>query len=78
VNAGDILVGKCAQGRDPDDAGRKAAAAIFGEKAVDVRDTSLRAAEASPAPSSRSASSTAMASTTPNARPPLNAKKNAS
>ena len=31
-----------AEGRKPDDAGRKLLRAIFGEKASDVRDTSLR------------------------------------
>ena len=42
VEAGDVLVGKVTQGRNHADAGRKVAASIFGEKASDVKDTSLR------------------------------------
>jgi len=42
VQAGDILVGKITRKAKADDAGRKLLRAIFGEKASDVRDTSLR------------------------------------
>ncbi len=54
----------------PDDAGREAARAIFGEKAADVRDTSLRVpAGCHRHRRRRCACSTAMASTRTGARP---------
>jgi DNA-directed RNA polymerase beta subunit len=49
--------------------------AIFGEKASDVRDTSLRLPPGVRAPSSKSASSTATASTRTSARSRSNAKR---
>lgn len=42
VHSGDILVGKVAQGRDGLTAEERLLRAIFGEKAREVRDTSLR------------------------------------
>jgi len=64
VRAGDILVGKDhAEGREPDDAGREASARHFRRKGVRRRDTSLACLRACREPSSKSASSTATAST---------------
>ena len=77
VNAGDILVGKVTpKGETPMTPEEKLLRAIFGEKAADVRDTSLaRAAGRHRAPSSKCASSTATASTRISARSPSNAPK---
>jgi DNA-directed RNA polymerase subunit beta len=69
VKPGDILVGKVTpKGESPMTPEEKLLRAIFGEKAADVRDTSLRCRRACPARSSRCASSTAAASTRTSAR----------
>ena len=60
VGAGDILVGKITpKGESPMTPEEKLLRAIFGEKASDVRDTSLRLPPGDTAPSSRCGSSTA-------------------
>ena len=64
VQAGDILVGKITpKGESPMTPEEKLLRAIFGEKASDVRDTSLRVPPGVRARSSRCACSTATAST---------------
>ena len=70
VKPGDILVGKVTpKGESPMTPEEKLLRAIFGEKASDVRDTSLQAAAGRrPARSSRCASSPAAASTRTSAR----------
>jgi DNA-directed RNA polymerase beta subunit len=69
VKPGDILVGKVTpKGESPMTPEEKLLRAIFGEKASDVRDTSLRCRRACRARSSKCASSTATASTRTSAR----------
>lgn len=64
VRAGDILVGKITpKGESPMTPEEKLLRAIFGEKASDVRDTSLRVPRACRARSSKCACSTVTAST---------------
>jgi DNA-directed RNA polymerase subunit beta len=64
VQPGDILVGKITpKGESPMTPEEKLLRAIFGEKASDVRDTSLRCRRACSARSSKCACSTATAST---------------
>ena len=64
VEPGDILCGKITpKGESPMTPEEKLLRAIFGEKASDVRDTSLRLPPGVPARWSRSACSTATAST---------------
>ena len=77
VKPGDILVGKVTpKGESPMTPEEKLLRAIFGEKAADVRDTSLkRAAGRRPARSSRCACSTAAASTRTSARWPSSAPR---
>ena len=69
VKAGDILVGKVTpKGETPMTPEEKLLRAIFGEKAADVRDTSLKVPPACRARWSRCASSTAAASRRTSAR----------
>ena len=76
VKPGDILVGKVTpKGESPMTPEEKLLRAIFGEKASDVRDTSLRCRRAWTARSSRCASSTAAASRRTSARWPSSARR---
>ena len=77
VKPGDILVGKVTpKGESPMTPEEKLLRAIFGEKASDVRDTSLaRAAGRRRARSSRCACSPAAASTRTSARSPSSAPR---
>jgi DNA-directed RNA polymerase subunit beta len=76
VEPGDILVGKITpKGESPMTPEEKLLRAIFGEKASDVRDTSLRCRRAISARSSRCASSTATASRRTSARCRSSARK---
>lgn len=76
VGPGDILVGKITpKGESPMTPEEKLLRAIFGEKASDVRDTSLRLPPGPTAPSSRSGCSTATAWTRTNAPCRSNARK---
>ena len=69
VHPGDILVGKITpKGESPMTPEEKLLRAIFGEKASDVRDTSLRLPPGVPVRSSKCASSTVTASTRMSAR----------
>ena len=69
VKPGDILIGKVTpKGESPMTPEEKLLRAIFGEKASDVRDTSLRLPPGVTAPSSMSACSPAAASTRTSAR----------
>jgi DNA-directed RNA polymerase subunit beta len=76
VQPGDILVGKITpKGESPMTPEEKLLRAIFGEKASDVRDTSLRLPPGVPARSSKCACSTATASTRTSARWRSSARK---
>jgi DNA-directed RNA polymerase subunit beta len=76
VEPGDILVGKITpKGESPMTPEEKLLRAIFGEKASDVRDTSLRLPRACRARSSTCASSIVTASTRTSARWPSSARK---